>query len=198
MGHSIHVLCNEDLIGFAALHLLLHVLHGECPLQRAWEIANFLHRHASDDDFWRSWRELHAGPLRQLEVIVFQLLKIWFRCDVAQPLEIAAAEFPSRVRSWLEQFSWSPLEREFRANKEELWLHLALVDSFEHRIQILMRRLFPMATPGFADRASGACPADNISRFFRQSGLLLSRAAHHSSTLVPTVYQGLRWMWERE
>jgi hypothetical protein len=44
--------------GFAALHLLLHLLHGDLPLQRAWEIARFLGTHACDEDFG------HHGAVR--------------------------------------------------------------------------------------------------------------------------------------
>ncbi len=57
-GRGIDVLRDEDLLGFAALHLLLHVIHGELPLQRAWEIANFLHRSAHDLRFWQSWEAI--------------------------------------------------------------------------------------------------------------------------------------------
>ena len=52
-GRAIPVLCEADTLAFAALHLLMHVLHGDLRLQRAWEIAHFVHTRADDDDFWR-------------------------------------------------------------------------------------------------------------------------------------------------
>ena len=190
-GREIDVLRDEDLVGFAALHLLLHVIHGELPMQRAWEIANFLHRSAHDSGFWNSWRQLHPAVLRQAEVLIFCLMRMWFGCDSAPIVQQETAELPSRVHFWLNQFSLSPLKGQFRANKDDLWLHLALVNSRSHRIRVLGRRLAPISIPGFADRA-GKTP--RLSQIFRQRGLLLSRAAHHAATLLPTVWQGLRWM----
>ncbi len=137
-------------------------------------------------------RQLHPAALRQAEVLIFQLVRIWFGCDLAETLQQPAAELPSRVRFWLNQFSLSPLKAQFRANKDDLWLHLALVNSRSHRIRILARRLAPMSIPGFADRAGKTL---GVFRIFRQRGLLLSRAAHHAATLLPTFWQGIRWMW---
>src|SRR5579884_402030 len=62
-SHTIPVLRDEDLLGFAALHFLLHLLHGDLPLQRAWEIARFLDTHAQDDAFWQSWHAVHPPQL---------------------------------------------------------------------------------------------------------------------------------------
>ena len=38
-----------------------------------YEIARFLELRASDDAFWREWRDLHAPELRRLEAIAFRL-----------------------------------------------------------------------------------------------------------------------------
>ncbi len=193
-GHSMNVLCDEDLLGFAALHLLLHVLHGELPLQRAWEIGNFLHHRSRDAIFWDSWRQAHRDPLRQMEALTFQLVHEWFECDLAPVLREEATNLPAAVRSWIEHFSLSPLKREFLANKDELWLHLALVKSWKKQTRVLLRRLFPAGVRTFADRTSGISPAARACQVFRQRGLMMSRLAHHLCTILPTLYQGLRWM----
>ncbi|HSU58082.1 MAG TPA: nucleotidyltransferase family protein [Bryobacteraceae bacterium] len=171
-GHSVNVLRDEDLLGFAALHLLLHVLHGELPAQRAWEIASFLHNRAGDEIFWASWRRLHSSALKELEILVFQLVRIWFSCDLSRAVVEETNALPERVRAWLNTFSLSPLTRQFRPNKDELWLHLALISPAD-RVRILTRRLFPVQLP--------------------QSRFLLNRAAHHLYTFLPTLFQGARW-----
>lgn len=168
----IGVLCDEDLLGFAALHLLLHVLHGEFPAQRAWEIANFLHTRAVDETFWNSWRQAHPPAVRRLEVLVFQLVTKWFGCDLSRIIIEESGALPGRVRSWLDEYSFSPLTRSFRPNKDELWLHLALTSGID-RLRLLARRLLPVRLPN--------------------NGLVLSRAGHHLGTFLPTVVQGARW-----
>jgi hypothetical protein len=162
--HQLDVLCDEDLIGFAALHLLLHVLHGELPVQRAWEIGNFLHTRAMDEPFRRSWRRAHPPALRRIESIVFGLVTSWFGGNWPGAL-------PPVAGLGLERVSLSLLEREWEPNKEELWLHLALVPDFHNKIRILFRRLLPL----------------------HGSRLDLPRVAHHVRTLLPTVLRAVRY-----
>ncbi len=173
-GQTVAVLCDEDLLGFAALHLLLHVLHGEFPAQRAWEIANFLHRHADNEVFWTAWRQAHPPALRQLEALVFQLVRVWFGCDLAQVARNERRLMPRNLQKWLDEFAFSPVTRGYHPNKDELWLHLALI-SPANTARILARRLFPLQLPN--------------------GGFILARIAHHLCTLVPTVFQGARWLW---
>lgn len=175
-GHALGVLCEEDLLGFAALHLLLHVLHGEAPLQRAWEIANFLHARAGDEAFWTSWREAHHPALKKLETLVFHLVAKWFRCDLSRAVVEESSGLSDSIYGWLNMFALSPLTRPFHPNKDELWLHLALTSGIS-RAKILGRRLAPVQLP--------------------KSGSVLSRAAHHFCTFLPTVVQGARWYWLR-
>ena len=69
-GRTIPVLCEADTLAFATLHLLMHVLHGDLRLQRAWEIALFVHTRADDEKFSAGVASASPPALRQLEVIV--------------------------------------------------------------------------------------------------------------------------------
>lgn len=173
-GRRMRVLCPQDLLGFAALHFLLHLLHGDLPLQRAWEIARFLHTHADDAQFWSVWRRDHGQELRLAEAVAFQIVAAWFRCRVPECVQWDVEELPSSVRLWLDRFTFSPLTDARRPNKDELWLHLALIPSLGGRLRVLLRRLIPL-------RAS------------RGRMLSGSRLRRHASTFAPTVIQGLRW-----
>jgi len=174
-GRPVCVLCPQDLLGFAALHFLLHLMHGDLPLQRAWEIAFFLQENAQNNEFWSRWRQLHSPALRRLQALVFAVAQIWFCCDVHKSVEREVQGLAGDVRLWLDHFALSPLRRYSEPNKDEVWLHLALVHSPADRARVLLRRLFPFVLS-------------------RKGGLTWARLAHHGRTFMPTVLGGLRWM----
>ncbi len=174
-GQMVSVLSPPDLLGFAALHFLLHLLHGDLPLQRAWEIAHFLHENASAGEFWNRWRQLHSPALRRLEALAFAVAQIWFRCDMHETARRETFALSDDVRLWVDHFALSPLRQRSDPNKDELWLHLALITGITGRIRVLLRRLFPFALA-------------------RKGGLTRSRLAHHGRTLTPTVLGGLHWL----
>jgi hypothetical protein len=198
-GRAIHVLCDEDLLAFATLHLLLHVLHGDLPLQRAWEIAHFLDAHVNDHEFWQSWRALHTTGLRQLQVCIFCLVTDWFGCNWPKHLNVEVQMLPEAAISWLSTRSLAPLRREWKPNKSELWLHLALVKKRWRRFAILVRRLIPLSLPLFIDDA--AAPPSwqlRVLATVRQSPRLFARLVRHVTTFFPTLFEGLRWVVVRK
>jgi MFS family permease len=196
-GRAIPVLCEIDTLAFAALHLLMHVLHGDLRLQRAWEIAHFIHTRADDEDFWRGWSQLHPPALRQLEVIVIALAADWFGCRYAALLEEEKEKLPHDVRLWMERYALSPVEGLFTPNKQELWLNLALLNARCDKIDVFVRRVFPVRVP--AKNNSGS--ADNVRRRLTRRlelKFLVSRLSHHARTLVPTLAGGVKWWWIRQ
>jgi hypothetical protein len=195
-GHKIKVLCDADLLGFAALHLLLHLLHGDLPLQRAWEIARFLDTHVTNDSFWASWRASHSAALRQLETSMFYLVTSWFECHARKDLGANVQKLPVMVKSWLREFSLAPLAREWKPNKSETWLHLALINKRKDKARVLFRRLLPISIPYVADRAtSQESSVDKLLTRLRQRRVIMTRLARHFVTFFPTVFDGLRWLW---
>lgn len=198
-GHNINVRCDADLLGFASLHLLLHLLHGDLPLQRAWEIARFLDTHVTDEAFWTSWRALHPATLRQLETCVFYLVTSWFGCHARKELETDIQALPAGVRSWLKTFSLAPITHEWQPSKLETWLNLALIHKCKDKARVLFRRLLPTSMPCFADRASSQTPPlGKLVMRVRQSRLLATRSVRHLVTSFPTIFDGLRWFWLRK
>jgi MFS family permease len=181
-GRPVPALGMSDTLAFAALHSLMHMLHGDLRLQRAWEIAHFLNSRAADDVFWNDWRNLHPTQLRILEVTMFALAAKWFQCKlsplIAEEIEIV----PEDVHLWLQSHSWSPVESLFTPNKDELWLHLALLHRPRDKANIFLRRMFPVNSVPSRDR----------------QGAVASRTVHHLRTLIPTVSQGAKWWWTRQ
>ena len=195
-GHQINVLCDADLLGFAALHLLLHLLHGDLPLQRAWEIARFLDTHVTDECFWRSWRTSHPEALRGLQTSMFHLVTQWFGCRATQERRLDVENLPVMIKSWLKEFPLAPLTREWAPNKSELWLHLALIPKRREKARILCRRLLPTSVRYFAGRAaSQASLVTKLLARVRQLRFIVRRFSRHAITFFPTLFEGLRWYW---
>ncbi len=177
-------LSTDDTLAFAALHLMMHLLHGDLRLQRAWEIANFLDRHASDEEFWRGWREHHSAPLRRLEAIIFVLVAGWFGAELSRTAEEEIEQLPDDVKLWLDRYSLSPVEALFRPNKDEIWLHLCLAGGLRERCRILLRRLAPVRRPPAGERK-------------QRAAFVRARAVHHVRAVLPSMARGLAWWWAR-
>jgi predicted MFS family arabinose efflux permease len=187
-GTPYNVLSTPDVLGFAALHLFLHIVHGDLPLQRAWEIGNFLNTHASDKAFWNDWKSLHPAELRRVEIIVFRLVQTWFHCHLPELFDEEFARIPESARLWVEQFSFEPLRSQQNHNKNYLWLHLALVEPTRAKAQVAYRCLFPLQVPRF-DHPNSA----EVSHY---SGFVASRLKHHARAIAPTLIGGVRLWWQ--
>jgi len=196
-GRPLPTLSGPDTLAFAALHLLMHIFHGDLRTQRAWEIAHFLDTHTSDDAFWGSWRQCHADSLRRLEAIVFRLAVEWFGCRLSAVAAEEVDRLPDDVRLWIEHYAWSPVEALFHPNKDEIWLQLSLVESPREKLAIFRRRVLPVRTPPSAHEGTlkNARPGvAHIKRMLRFTG---SRTAHHARAFFPTLWGGAQWYWRR-
>jgi len=196
-GRLLPALSMPDTLGFAALHLLMHTLHGDLRLAHAWEIARFLETHAADGVFWDSWLQLHPAGLRRLESIVFRLVAEWFACDLPSCVTASPSPADADVDLWIERYAWSPVEAIFRPKKDEIWLQLCLVESFRARLAVLRRRVLPLrllpSPPVGAPRTAHAAAAH--AKFALRFAAV--RCAHHSRALLPVLAGGARWQWRR-
>jgi predicted MFS family arabinose efflux permease len=183
-GRPVSALCIADTLAFAALHSLMHMLHGDLRLQRSWEIAYFLSSRASDDAFWSDWRNLHPANLRILEVTMFALTAAWFQCKLPAVVVEEMETLPHDVRLWIQSHAWSPVESLFVPNKDELWLHLALLQRPRDKANVVLQRMVPVKSVLGRDRQGG--------------GAVAARTAHHLKTLVPTIAHGAKWWWTRQ
>ena len=181
-GRPMPALCVADTLAFAALHSLMHMLHGDLRLQRSWEIAYFLDGRASDDAFWSDWRNLHPANLRVLEVTMFALTAAWFQCKLPPLIAEEMETLPHDVRLWIQSHAWSPVESLFVPNKDELWLHLALLRRPRDKANIFFRRMFPVSSVPSRDRQGR--------RLLPEPRIILKLS-------LPTIAQGAKWWWTR-
>jgi MFS family permease len=179
-------LAAPDALGYAALHFLKHVFQGSARPFHALEIARFLDARAEDDRFWSEWASLHSPELRRLQEAAFGFAQAWFggRRTITRS-------------DWFDQFASSPLINHFHPNKDELWLHLSLIESPLDRLRVARRRLLPMRFPS---HVSGICipaeemtPGRRIAQQARRALFAAGRLRRHTVALPRVVASGARW-----
>lgn len=191
------VLDPADRLGYAALHLLRHLLRSSVRACHVYELAYFLQNHSDDENFWNRWQELHPEALSQLEAVSLRFAAGWFGCRLPVAVSDQIECLPEGVASWFERYGASPVEALFHPNKHELWLHFALLDSARDRCRIFLRRLFPLTLPGPVDAAS--IPENQMTwrlrmrKRIKYAMHLVERTAYHARTLPATLWHGLIW-----
>ncbi len=186
-----------DALAYSTLHLLRHLLRGSARPCHVYELAWFLERHADDGSFWRRWQALHLPDLRRLEAIGFRLAVEWFGCAMGPVAEEEVSILPTPVQQWFERFTFSPLESGFHPNKDELWLHLALLDSLRDKLAVASRRVIPTRLPGPVDAA--CIPQEQLTlrrrllKHARTARFVARRAVFHARAFAALCRSGMRW-----
>ena len=190
-GRPYLALDTADALGYSALHLLRHLLRGELRASNAYEIAYFLDQNAENDAFWTRWRDLHEPQLRRLQALCFRLAADWFDCRMSPIARAEVDLLPAQVQRWFERCAASPAEAFFRPNKDELWLHLCLLDSFRKKSAVLRRRLLPTRMPGPLD--SVFIPEERMTwrvrlrKRWQYGRYVAGRGIFHVRALLPTL-----------
>jgi MFS family permease len=189
-----------DLPGYASAHALRHLLRGDLRPSHIYEIAYFL-EHNSGGDFWRIWRDCHDQPLRRAQAICFAIARDWFGCRVPPIAAEEIARLPEPVRCWIAEYAHVPVVNIFHPTKDELWLHLNLLDRGHSPLAVLRRRLMPLQLPGPVHAVH--LPAGEIGwrtrlrGSWRYSLFLTSRLWRHARAFIPTLWSGAIWAWRR-
>ncbi|HLK51613.1 MAG TPA: nucleotidyltransferase family protein [Bryobacteraceae bacterium] len=199
-GIELGVLRPVDALGYAALHLLRHLLRGTVSPYHVYEIALLLELTCGDEEFWKEWRGLHEPELRRLEAVVFRLAAEWFGCRLSGALQEQIAELSPATQAWFEEFATSPAQTPFRANKDELWLHCSLVASRIDRWRVARRRLLPGNLPVWGAESMHV-PEHRMTWRKRARNALqygayaAGRSRHHAAALPRLASSGLQWWW---
>jgi predicted MFS family arabinose efflux permease len=186
-----------DELAYATLHLLRHLLRGSARPFHIYEIAWHLEHSAADASFWCAWSRLHPPSLRRIEAVCFSLAEHWFDCRVPSVVQEQIASLPPEVARWMEMYSASPLTTRFQPNKDELWLHWALLDSRPAKWSVLRRRLLPEQFPKALD--SVHVPKQQLTlplrlaQRYRIVEYLASRLSHHVRALPAVAVSAIRW-----
>ena len=176
-GVELGMLHTPDAIAYAGLHLLKHLLRGSVQPFHVYEIARLLDSLADDDALWSEWVRLHSNEMRRLEAVVFRLARAWFGGRVAPAVEEEMECLPAGTEEWFGRYALSPAVSAFHPNKDELWLHLTLLQSRADCWRVARRRLFPGNLPP------------------RLGWYALKRLSHHTLALPRAIFTGMGWRW---
>lgn len=200
-GRAVPAFDAGDQFGYAAIHVLRHLLRGDLKAYHVYELAHFLHTQRDDQALWQRWRAMHQPSLRQFEAMAGGLARRWFGCVLPEAVQEEINRLPREVRMWFERYAASPLTREFRPNKDELWLHLSLTSGLANRWQVVRRRLLPLTAPGpvegVFDFEKRVPLRLRCRRWARYGGFVASRALFHVRALATLLRGGLQWSWLR-
>ncbi|MCE5310656.1 MAG: nucleotidyltransferase family protein [Acidobacteriales bacterium] len=196
-GHKIPTLCRTDALAYSALHMLRHWFRGSLPPRHVYELAYFLENHAENEAFWSEWLEQHPPELRRLQSICFRLSSHWFGCRMHPIAESEMRLLSDRIKLWFEHHSASPVEALFSPNKDEVWLHLGLIEAAGDRRKVLLRRALPTSMP---PRQETYLPETErtwrtrLESQLRYGVHVLRRSAHHAQTLPRLLWAGRHWI----
>jgi hypothetical protein len=195
-GLEVPVLHPNDALSYTAWHLVRHLLRGDLRAYHVYELANFLHQTADHNDFWRKWRNGQLSPI--VESMAFRLAMDWFHCAANPAVTRLAHSLPHTVERWFTMFGFSPLYSVEKPNKDELFLHLALVQGYRKRLKIARRRLFPFRFEPVVVDAHVPAPGTALRWKRRVFGFwfMAKRMLHHLRTFLPVIQSGLRWRME--
>lgn len=186
-----------DMIGYATLHLIRHLLRGDVRLFHVYEVARLLHRTASGDRFWQVWRSRHEESLQRVSLVAFALAQQWFRCTLPPAVWESMHSLPGELRRWLQNYAYSPVTGLIHPNKDELWLHWNLISSPRRRASVIARRLLPKPTRAPVQPIH--LPKEQLTWRIRwraryQYALLIAqRALHHARTVPGTAISAVQW-----
>jgi len=189
---EIPCLAAPDAIAYSALHLLKHLLRGAAKPFHVYELARCLHFNAQDTALWKEWETLHSPQLRRVEAVSFLLAATWFGCEYAPQVAEEIERLPVLARTWFDEFAASPATATFLPNKDELWLHLSLLDSLDDRLSVARRRLIPGNLPPPITAAKARGVAYERSEWLRHTA---RRLRFHALSLITTSVSGARWWW---
>jgi hypothetical protein len=192
---EIPVLSLADGISYSALHLVRHLLRGSVRVYHVYELAHFLQQTQHDDNLWQEWSDNRVGMPSVLESVAFRLAADWFNCGTHPIVDREVEALSPGVRQWFELFSRSPLAPR-RPNKDELFLHLSLLESKADRRSVVRRRLLPRTASRLFDPDPPVGKRSvrlTVDAAFRQALFVLTRATHHVRTTLTLGWSLCRW-----
>ena len=197
-GFSFASLSPVDHLGYLALHILRNIFLRDTILHHVYELAVFLHRHAEDDTFWKTWAETHDASLRSFEAIAFYCAQAWFGCDLNPQVKKAIESLTSLQQQWLRHFATSPLEGMLHMNKDFLWLHLGFLKSSKAKLRLLKRTLIPtrlarINTPLVQRTSERVTRSRKLHPYLQYVIYLTSRSTTHCLSSLATILRGLLW-----
>ena len=196
-------LSDGDHLAYLALHILRNIVVGDWVIHHVYELANFLHNHAEDQEFWQCWKQTYSKRLRMLAAIAFVHAGCWFHCKMNEEVEAEIDQLPEEIKSWLRTFAGSSLEGMFRLNRDWVWLHTALLPAAKDKRRVISSALIPTHIPKKSSKAISL----NLRRAIAPKSenpqiqyflFLRSRIASHLSMVSTTLSRRVGWWFSEK
>jgi hypothetical protein len=190
-----------DGLSYSALHLVRHLLGGDLQPRHVYEIAHFLDRSAGDDSFWSHWRRTGLQSCRTVEGIAFRLAVEYFQCSIHAAAREAVDQLPKPIQRWFSVFASPPVQAIDQPDKNELWLHFSLLNSWKDRFAVAGRRLFPTRRARVVRDAHLPREKEDatleMQRTAYETSFMAGRALHHFRAFAPTIRGAYLWYTTR-
>jgi hypothetical protein len=196
-------LSDGDHLAYLALHVLRNIVAGDWVIHHVHELANFLHSHSEDQEFWQCWKQTYSKRLRMLAAIAFVHAGCWFHCKMNAEVETEIEELPEEIKSWLRTFACSSLEGMFRPNRDWVWLHTALLTSARDRRRVVSSALIPRQVPKRSSPAISLNLRRTMAARSRNPQIqyflfLGARTANHLSMVSTTLSRRVGWWFSQK
>ena len=200
-GQEFYALSEVDAFIFQALHTFQHILHNWCRLGWLWDVACFLERRSSDENFWTSLFASLEGNKLLTEVVamVMTLASGVFHAPIPNAMKGRYRDaMRGQVSLWIERYGWASALDNFANNKYTLFLHREFVPSAAVWREIRKRRLLPLHRP---NRVAGTGSPSNLPssrRGWAQGRHVIQRFIHHAVSGARYALESRRWERMRE
>ena len=207
-GFSFPGLHPVDNLGYTALNIVRDLLLSQAGADQVYGLARFLHMQSGNQEFWRSWYDLHHHSLRQLQAISLRMARDSFHCKLPEEVHEEVNRLPQKVQDWFDVLAKSGLNLDFAHTKDGVWLHLALVSGLRQKSHLLAYSWLsrPRGFSSFSPETHGQPAAELASRqslapralalaqqTLQFTGWFVSRAALRLSRLPSFLYSGARY-----
>jgi hypothetical protein len=195
-----------DQLAYFSLHILRNLIFGQWVVHHVFELANFLHKHADNAEFWKKRAQTHTWLFRAHQAVAFAYARSWFNCNVPTDVELEISMLSPAVKHWLDLYIFSSLEGMFHENKDWVLLNASLISSKTQRYTWLRRTLFPQRMPRrnapaitFKNRqprsSSTAVTSEALQPVhrFHYVRYVLGRIPAHAFVIIRTFCKGLLW-----
>jgi hypothetical protein len=189
-------LCDEDCLLFQVLHAFKHILRNWCRLSIFLEIGHFLHRRASDSEFWQRFgrRIENVRWAREATLIVFTLAEQVFGAAVPLPvLDSLKTPLSPALNLWTERYGRRAALSNFNSDKCSLFLHREFVDSPSEWAIIRRRRLFPLRRPHRPPAVVFQRGFSTIGRVWMEKAHAFGRFRFHGMAALRYLMEYPRW-----
>src|SRR5262249_58324630 len=91
-----------DNLAYTALNIVRDLLLSQAGADQVYGLARFLHTQSGNQEFWRSWYNLHQHPLRQLQAISLRMARDSFHCKLPDEVHEEENRLPHKVPEWFD------------------------------------------------------------------------------------------------